>query len=73
MTGTEHALKNDPRYQRPRDSITWALPGLTCDVGDVARHRCESARVAVGARSSPVQHPDHGASFEFSLSWLPPL
>ena len=50
-----------------------AITGSSGDVGGAARHPCESAQVAAEARSSRARLQRHGASFEFSLSWLPPL
>jgi hypothetical protein len=72
---TRQAPKNHQRHQRPHDQRRnrVSAAGLTYDVDAAAHHPYESAPAAAEARSSPVQHPDHGASFEFSLSWLPPL
>lgn len=69
--GLTHRFREQARSHM--DSEVFCRPGFIADVGDVARHPFESAPAAAEARSIPVQHPDHGASFEFSLSWLPPL
>eukprot|EP01132_Coremiostelium_polycephalum_P014795 gene14795-17930_t len=56
---------------RAQTNMLERFPGLTCDAGDAARHRCGLAPVAAVARSSRVRRRGRAASFAVSLSWCP--